>query len=222
MHGAAQPCTLVQGLATATPPLAPSSTRSRPAALRGGCRHSPHARAQYFAHHGVEACLLVLPTCEENKELRLVTAIADGVEAFRINRCGGHGAAVMPRQRTRRKLSAASGCVCSCVVAVHPSGGGAREQAPTATRSATRRQAQHAQHHQPTNTWCRRQEPIIAIGGGVCLDVAGLAANLYRRGTCIIKVRGGALGVPLAGAPASRGAAMRCRGRLCCTQHVPA
>jgi len=36
---------------------------------------------------------------------------------------------------------------------------------------------------------CRRQEPIIAIGGGVCLDVAGLAANLYRRNTCIIKVR---------------------------------
>ena len=36
----------------------------------------------------------------------------------------------------------------------------------------------------------RRQELIIAIGGGVCLDVAGLAANLYRRNTCIIKVGG--------------------------------
>lgn len=35
---------------------------------------------------------------------------------------------------------------------------------------------------------CRRQEPIIVIGGGVCLDVTGLAANLYRRNTCIIKV----------------------------------
>ena len=35
---------------------------------------------------------------------------------------------------------------------------------------------------------CRRKEPIIAIGGGVCLDVAGLAANLYRRNTPIIKV----------------------------------
>jgi 3-dehydroquinate synthase len=34
----------------------------------------------------------------------------------------------------------------------------------------------------------RRQEPIIAIGGGVCLDVAGLAANLYRRNTPVIKV----------------------------------
>ena len=35
---------------------------------------------------------------------------------------------------------------------------------------------------------CRRKEPIIAIGGGVCLDVAGLAANLYRRNTPLIKV----------------------------------
>eukprot|EP00877_Chromochloris_zofingiensis_P006590 jgi/Chrzof1/2184/Cz11g05100.t1 len=34
----------------------------------------------------------------------------------------------------------------------------------------------------------RRQDPIIAIGGGVCLDVTGLAANLYRRNTSIIKV----------------------------------
>ena len=36
---------------------------------------------------------------------------------------------------------------------------------------------------------CRRKEPIIAIGGGVCLDVAGLSANLYRRNTPLIKVR---------------------------------
>ena len=36
---------------------------------------------------------------------------------------------------------------------------------------------------------CRRKEPIIAIGGGVCLDVCGLAANLYRRNTPVIKVR---------------------------------
>lgn len=35
---------------------------------------------------------------------------------------------------------------------------------------------------------CRRKEPIIAIGGGVCLDVCGLAANLYRRNTPVIKV----------------------------------
>jgi hypothetical protein len=38
------------------------------------------------------------------------------------------------------------------------------------------------------NPICRRKEPIIAIGGGVCLDVAGLSANLYRRNTPIIKV----------------------------------
>lgn len=34
----------------------------------------------------------------------------------------------------------------------------------------------------------RRKEPVIAIGGGVCLDVAGLAANLFRRNTPVIKV----------------------------------
>lgn len=34
----------------------------------------------------------------------------------------------------------------------------------------------------------RRKEPIIAVGGGVCLDVAGLAANLFRRNTPVIKV----------------------------------
>jgi hypothetical protein len=39
----------------------------------------------------------------------------------------------------------------------------------------------------------RRSDPIIAIGGGVCLDVAGLAANLYRRNTAIIKVGGNRL-----------------------------
>ena len=39
-----------------------------------------------------------------------------------------------------------------------------------------------------TQTLFRRKEPIIAIGGGVCLDVAGLTANLYRRNTPVIKV----------------------------------
>lgn len=34
----------------------------------------------------------------------------------------------------------------------------------------------------------RRSEPIIAIGGGVCLDVVGLAATLYRRRTPYIRV----------------------------------
>lgn len=34
----------------------------------------------------------------------------------------------------------------------------------------------------------RRTEPIIAIGGGVCLDVVGLAASLYRRRTPYIRV----------------------------------
>ncbi len=33
-----------------------------------------------------------------------------------------------------------------------------------------------------------RTEPIIAIGGGVCLDITGLAASLYRRRTPYIRV----------------------------------
>lgn len=37
-------------------------------------------------------------------------------------------------------------------------------------------------------SFCRRKEPIIAIGGGVCLDIAGLFSNLYRRNTPVIKV----------------------------------
>jgi hypothetical protein len=35
----------------------------------------------------VEYRLLRLPTCEENKHLGLVTAIADAIEDFKINRC---------------------------------------------------------------------------------------------------------------------------------------
>nr|XP_028576882.1 uncharacterized protein LOC114592775 [Podarcis muralis] len=34
----------------------------------------------------------------------------------------------------------------------------------------------------------RRAEPIIAIGGGACLDIVGLAASLYRRRTPYIRV----------------------------------
>ncbi|CAM9843620.1 unnamed protein product [Chrysoparadoxa australica] len=34
----------------------------------------------------------------------------------------------------------------------------------------------------------RRREPIVAIGGGVLLDIVGLAANLYRRGVPYIRV----------------------------------
>jgi 3-dehydroquinate synthetase/predicted NBD/HSP70 family sugar kinase len=34
----------------------------------------------------------------------------------------------------------------------------------------------------------RRKEPVIAIGGGVLLDIVGLAANLYRRGVPYIRV----------------------------------
>lgn len=34
----------------------------------------------------------------------------------------------------------------------------------------------------------RRTEPILAIGGGVCLDIVGFAASLYRRRTPYIRV----------------------------------
>jgi len=34
----------------------------------------------------------------------------------------------------------------------------------------------------------RRTEPVLAIGGGVCLDVVGLAASLFRRRTPYIRV----------------------------------
>src|ERR1700753_1370943 len=34
----------------------------------------------------------------------------------------------------------------------------------------------------------RRHEPIIAIGGGVLLDIVGLAASLYRRATPYVRV----------------------------------
>ena len=34
----------------------------------------------------------------------------------------------------------------------------------------------------------RRREPVIVIGGGVLMDVVGLAASLYRRGTPYIRV----------------------------------
>ncbi len=41
----------------------------------------------------------------------------------------------------------------------------------------------------------RKSEPIIAIGGGVILDVAGLAATLYRRGIPYIRVPTTLLGI---------------------------
>merc|ERR1712178_215918 len=34
----------------------------------------------------------------------------------------------------------------------------------------------------------RRTEPVLAIGGGVCLDVVGLAAEMFRRRTPYIRV----------------------------------
>jgi 2-epi-5-epi-valiolone synthase len=41
----------------------------------------------------------------------------------------------------------------------------------------------------------RQSEPIIAIGGGVLLDIVGLAASLYRRGVPYIKIPTTLLGI---------------------------
>lgn len=41
----------------------------------------------------------------------------------------------------------------------------------------------------------RKSEPLIAVGGGVLLDIAGLAASLYRRGVPYIKVPTTLLGI---------------------------
>ena len=72
----------------------------------------------YFAVHGVDAQVVVLPTWEDNKTFDLVFKVAEEIENAKLK---------------------------------------------------------------------RRKEPVIAIGGGVCLDICGLAANLYRRNTPIIK-----------------------------------
>merc|ERR1711908_168282 len=34
----------------------------------------------------------------------------------------------------------------------------------------------------------RRLDPVIAIGGGVCMDIVGFAASIYRRRTPYIRV----------------------------------
>jgi 2-epi-5-epi-valiolone synthase len=41
----------------------------------------------------------------------------------------------------------------------------------------------------------RKSEPIIAVGGGVLLDIVGLAASLYRRGVPYIKIPTTLLGI---------------------------
>ena len=51
----------------------------------------------------------------------------------------------------------------------------------------------------------RRDEPLIAIGGGVLLDIAGMAAGLYRRGIPYIKVPTTLVGLIDAGVGAKTG-----------------
>ena len=51
----------------------------------------------------------------------------------------------------------------------------------------------------------RRREPVIVIGGGVLMDVVGLATSLYRRGTPFIRVPTTLIGLIDAGVGAKTG-----------------
>lgn len=51
----------------------------------------------------------------------------------------------------------------------------------------------------------RRHEPVIAIGGGVLLDIVGLAASLYRRSTPYVRVPTTLIGLVDAGVGAKTG-----------------
>jgi 3-dehydroquinate synthase len=51
----------------------------------------------------------------------------------------------------------------------------------------------------------RRQEPVIAVGGGVLTDVVGLATSLYRRSTPYVKVPTTLIGMVDAGIGAKTG-----------------
>lgn len=73
----------------------------------------------YFAHHGVQTRMLVLPTDEEHKDMETVLGIAAAIHELGID---------------------------------------------------------------------RRLDPLIAIGGGVCMDIAGFAASIYRRRTPYVRV----------------------------------
>ncbi len=51
----------------------------------------------------------------------------------------------------------------------------------------------------------RRQEPVIAIGGGVLLDIVGLAVSLYRRSTRWVRIPTTLIGLVDAGVGAKTG-----------------
>jgi 3-dehydroquinate synthase len=51
----------------------------------------------------------------------------------------------------------------------------------------------------------RRQEPVIVIGGGVLMDIVGLVASLYRRGTPFLRVPTTLIGLVDAGVGAKTG-----------------
>ena len=125
--------------------------------------------------NGVSATIVPLPTMEANKDFELVFELARRMEEFKLNRWDSfrfqasarvfdspavqHVPAATPYGHMSQNYSLCAHL--ACLPVLHPS---------------------------PGCHLCRRKEPIIAIGGGVCLDVCGLAANLYRRNTPVIKV----------------------------------
>ena len=67
----------------------------------------------------------------------------------------------------------------------------------------------------------RKSEPILAIGGGVLLDIVGLAASLYRRGVPYIKVPTTLLGIVDASIGAKTGINFEDRRNRLGSYHTP-
>jgi 3-dehydroquinate synthase len=67
----------------------------------------------------------------------------------------------------------------------------------------------------------RRNEPIIAIGGGVLLDVVGWVASLYRRGTPYIRIPTTLIGLVDAGVGIKTGVNYNGRKNLIGAYHPP-
>lgn len=67
----------------------------------------------------------------------------------------------------------------------------------------------------------RRKEPVIAIGGGVLLDIVGLAASLYRRGIPYIRVPTTLIGLVDAGIGVKTGVNFEGHKNILGTYHQP-
>ena len=129
---------------------------------------------QYFSVNGVSATIVPLPTMEANKDFELVFELARRMEEFKLNRWVSFCIAGIALMALLSSM---------CLLAPLQSH---RVTFALSVRFLPAWQHIAQLHLLPVR---RRKEPIIAIGGGVCLDVCGLAANLYRRNTPVIKVQ---------------------------------